>query len=109
MSTTILHRIAERTPTAPKEDSRVPASSLFDQTNGGERQQSSAVQNHLSEECFRSVWTHSLDGMRLSDSQGYIVDVNPAYCQLVGMPRERLVGELFTVTHDKAFSAEELS
>jgi PAS domain S-box-containing protein len=108
MSTTILRRIAERTPTAQKEDRREPAFSLFPSKASERDQQAGALQN-LPEECFRSVWTHSLDGMRLTDSRGRIVDVNPAYCQLVAMPREALIGQLFTQTHDKALRAEALS
>jgi PAS domain S-box-containing protein len=109
MSTTILRRIAERTPTAQKKDKREPAISAFDWSNGGKPHRPAGGSQNLSEECFRSVWTHSLDGMRLTDSRGRIVDVNPAYCRLVGMPREALLGQLFTETHDKPLRAEALS
>jgi PAS domain S-box-containing protein len=53
----------------------------------------------LSEERFRSVWENSLDGMRLTDRRGCIVAVNEAFCQLVRLPRERLVGQLFSVAY----------
>lgn len=54
----------------------------------------------LSEARFRSVWEHSIDGMRLMDEGGRIIAVNQAYCELVKMPRERLLGELFSVVYD---------
>ena len=49
-----------------------------------------------SEERFRAVWERSIDGMRLSDPEGRIMAVNQAFCDLVKLPRERLVGQLFT-------------
>jgi PAS domain S-box-containing protein len=52
-----------------------------------------------SEERFRSVWESSLDGMRLTDREGRILAVNGAYCQLLKLPREKLVGELFSVAY----------
>ena len=52
-----------------------------------------------SEEQLRSVWDNSVDGMRLTDSKGLIVDVNNAYCDLVKIPRERLIGKLFSVVY----------
>lgn len=51
----------------------------------------------ISEERFRAVWEHSIDGMRLTDAEGRIIAVNQAFCQLVKEPREKLVGQLFTV------------
>ena len=52
-----------------------------------------------SEEQLRAVWEHSIDGMRLTDHRGRIIAVNEAYCRLVKLPRERLLGELFSVTY----------
>ena len=52
-----------------------------------------------SEEQLRAVWEHSIDGMRLTDHHGRIIAVNEAYCRLVKLPRERLLGELFSVTY----------
>jgi PAS domain S-box-containing protein len=52
-----------------------------------------------SEQRFRSVWENSIDGMRLLDRAGRIIAVNDAYCRLVKMPRERLVGQLFSVVY----------
>jgi PAS domain S-box-containing protein len=53
----------------------------------------------VSSERFRSVWEKSIDGMRLTDREGRILAVNEAYCQLVKLPRERLEGQLFSVTY----------
>jgi PAS domain S-box-containing protein len=51
----------------------------------------------VSEERFRAIWEHSIDGMRLTDHQGIIIAVNEAFCQLVKLPREKLVGHTFAV------------
>ena len=54
-----------------------------------------------SEVRFRSVWEHSADGMRLTDHEGRIVEVNDAFCKLVKIPRENLVGQLFSVIYKR--------
>ena len=59
---------------------------------------------HESEMLFHSIWENSVDGMRLTDEEGKIVAVNDAFCQLVGMKREDLVGAPLTVIY--ADSAE---
>ncbi len=48
---------------------------------------------------FRSVWERSVDGMRLTDDLGRIIGVNDAYCRLVHMSREELVGHVFSKTY----------
>jgi PAS domain S-box-containing protein len=48
-----------------------------------------------SEATFRSVWEHSIDGMRLTDKAGRIIAVNAAFCRLVKLPREKPEGQLF--------------
>jgi PAS domain S-box-containing protein len=53
----------------------------------------------VSEEHFRSVWERSMDGMRLTDREGHIIAVNEAYCKLVKLPREKLLGQLFSITY----------
>ncbi len=52
-----------------------------------------------SEERFRAVWEQSNEGMRLTDREGQIVAVNEAYCRIVKLPREALVGKPFSVTY----------
>ena len=53
----------------------------------------------LSEERFRSVWDNSAEGMRLVDREGRIVAANEAYCRLVDIPHDKLVGGLFSVVY----------
>ena len=50
----------------------------------------------FSEVRFRSIWQKSFDGMRLTDEDGTIVAVNPAFCQIVGLPYDMLVGRPYT-------------
>ncbi|MCX6139210.1 MAG: PAS domain S-box protein [Ignavibacteriales bacterium] len=54
---------------------------------------------HASGERFRSVWYGSSDGMRLTNRDGFIVDVNAAYCTLVKMPREKLLGQTLSIVY----------
>ena len=53
----------------------------------------------VSEDRFRSVWEHSVDGMRLTDREGRILAVNEAFCRLIKLPREKLIGEVFSVVY----------
>jgi len=48
---------------------------------------------------FRLVWEESVDGMRLLDREGTILQVNAAFCQLVDLDEARLVGRPFAVAH----------
>jgi len=59
-----------------------------------------------SESRFRSIWENSLDGMRLLDENGIIVDVNPAYCKLVGMELNQLRGKPLNVIYEVQDSSE---
>jgi two-component system, cell cycle sensor histidine kinase and response regulator CckA len=58
---------------------------------------------------FRSVWDNSADGMRLTDRDGRILDVNDAYCKLVKVPREELLGQIFSIAHRTECPADDLS
>jgi PAS domain S-box-containing protein len=58
-----------------------------------------AIQRKADEERFRAMWEHSADGMRLTDEAGRIIMVNSAYCKIVKLPQERLVGEILWVTY----------
>lgn len=49
-----------------------------------------------SEVMFRKVWENSFDGMRLINKKGIMIKVNDAFCNMVGMPKEELEGQLFT-------------
>ncbi|MDP2884678.1 MAG: PAS domain S-box protein [Ignavibacteria bacterium] len=63
----------------------------------------------LSEERFRSVWDNSADGMRLTDRDGRIIDVNAAFCKLVRMPREELLGKVLSVSYQRQGPDDDLS
>ncbi len=54
-------------------------------------------------ELFRLVWEGSADGMRLTDADGLVKAVNPAYCRLIGRAAGELVGRPMTA----AFAAHE--
>jgi two-component system cell cycle sensor histidine kinase/response regulator CckA len=63
---------------------------------------------HESEMLFHSIWENSVDGMRLTDEEGKIVAVNDAFCQLVGMKREELVGAPLTVIYADSADPERI-
>jgi two-component system, sensor histidine kinase and response regulator len=52
-----------------------------------------------SEAQFRLLWENSRDGMRLSDADGRILLVNDAYCELVELTREELLGKPISVLY----------
>lgn len=51
---------------------------------------------------LRHVWENAVVGMRLTDAAGQLVLVNPAYCQLVGKPREALEGQCLSTVYQPA-------
>lgn len=53
------------------------------------------------EEMFRNVWENSVDGMRLVDEDARIKLVNQAFCKLVDMPYEKLVGQYYSVCYSE--------
>ncbi len=54
-----------------------------------------------SESQFRLIWKNSHDGMRLTDSNGVILEINDAYSSLVEMAPEELIGKPFSIVHYK--------
>ncbi len=52
-----------------------------------------------SEVHFRSVWESSGSGMRLTNDKGIFIDVNNAFCKMVGKKREELVGNPLSVIY----------
>lgn len=50
-----------------------------------------------SEERFRAVWEATSEAMALSDPDGVVIAVNPAYCALYGLSPEQVVGQSFAV------------
>jgi len=61
-----------------------------------------------SEMLFHSVWENSVDGMRLTDEKGNVIAVNDAFCKLVGMCREELEGNPFTVIYADSEQPEKI-
>ncbi len=59
------------------------------------------AERELAENRFLSVWKSSVDGMRLTDSQGNIVAANEAFCEMVGATFEELHNKPFTVCYTK--------
>lgn len=51
------------------------------------------------EEMFRNVWENSVDGMRLLDEDAKIKLVNRAYCELVKLPYEKLIGQDYYICY----------
>jgi two-component system, sensor histidine kinase and response regulator len=51
---------------------------------------------------LESVWTNTSEAMRITDSQGTINAVNDAYCRLVGLKAEDLIGKPFSVVYGGA-------
>ncbi|MDF3041567.1 MAG: signal transduction histidine kinase, partial [Thermomicrobiales bacterium] len=56
-----------------------------------------AAARRESEERFRAVWEATSEALALSDHDGVVLAVNPAYCALYGRPPEELVGRSFAV------------
>jgi PAS domain S-box-containing protein len=50
-----------------------------------------------SEERFRAVWEATSEAMALSDPDGTVIAVNPAYCALYGLVPEQVVGQSFAI------------
>src|ERR671910_2571168 len=50
-----------------------------------------------SEERFRAVWEATSEAMALSDPDGVVIAVNPAYCALYGLSPEQAVGQSFAI------------
>ena len=50
---------------------------------------------------FQYIWENANDGMRLTDQNGTITRVNRAYCELVRLKEEELVGKPMSVIYKK--------
>ncbi len=62
----------------------------------------------FSELRFRSIWQKSFEGMRLTDEHGTMLAVNPAFCQIAGLPQEELVGRPYTVIYAQTEDTSEM-
>jgi two-component system sensor histidine kinase UhpB len=51
---------------------------------------------------FSRLWDISVDGMRLIDRNGKILMVNDAYCRIVEMEKENLLGKPFSVVYHQS-------
>jgi PAS domain S-box-containing protein len=51
--------------------------------------------------CFKliDVWNKSVDGIRLTDSTGKIIAVNPAFCKLFDKPEAELINQPFHILY----------
>jgi PAS domain S-box-containing protein len=56
-----------------------------------ERKEAEAARRRA-ESTMRLVWEHAANGIRMTDAAGTVVAANPAYCRLVGLPREEVEG-----------------
>ncbi|MEJ2504840.1 MAG: PAS domain S-box protein, partial [Ignavibacteriaceae bacterium] len=54
------------------------------------------------ETLFSWLWELSVDGMRLLDSSGRIMMANDAYCKVVEMKKEDLIGKLFSEVYTES-------
>jgi PAS domain S-box-containing protein len=59
----------------------------------------SVKQEALSMQQFKQVWDYSLDGMRITDLKGIIIDVNNAFCKFVDLEKEELIGFAISKYH----------
>jgi PAS domain S-box-containing protein len=53
------------------------------------------------EEKFKNIWQSAQDGMRVTNEEGIITAVNPAFCDLVDMDRSELVGQPLSVIYSE--------
>ena len=51
---------------------------------------------------FSRLWDISVDGMRLIDKTGKILMVNDAYCRIVEMEKEELLGKPFSAVYHQS-------
>ena len=54
-----------------------------------------------SEFIFKKVWESSADGMRITDPEGITIDVNEAFCKMVGKDRSSLIGQPLQIIYKK--------
>ncbi|MDX2243245.1 MAG: PAS domain S-box protein [Leptolyngbyaceae cyanobacterium bins.302] len=79
--------------------------------SSNENQSTDPVDNSLSlqsltqstyDRSLQALFDSSLDAMLVADDDGYYLDVNPAACELLGLPKEQLLGKQI-----RDFSAQE--
>ncbi len=50
---------------------------------------------------FKEVWENSIDGMRITDKDGRILVINPAYAELMEIPKDKLEGKLISIAYSE--------
>jgi PAS domain S-box-containing protein len=68
------------------------------------REQTEIIRRELESESalerrYHLIWDISADGMCMCDSQGIIIQVNAAYCRMVGKKPVELIGHCFSIIH----------
>ncbi|MEO6457167.1 MAG: PAS domain S-box protein [Chloroflexia bacterium] len=69
--------------------------SVYFQELGNRNQDAETLQS--SQQRFRAVWQASADALALSDAEGTVLDVNPAYVELYGYTYDEVVGHNFAI------------
>jgi PAS domain S-box-containing protein len=67
-----------------------------------------AIQRKADAEKFRTLWEHSVDGMRLTDKDGTIVMVNSTFCAMMQLPQQKLIGQHFSSVYKSRSTENEL-
>lgn len=52
-----------------------------------------------SEKRFRALWENIDNGMRLTNSNGIVIEVNDAYCKMVNYSKDELIGRNFNIVY----------
>ena len=65
-------------------------------------------QPRFSNRAFQSLWENSIDGLTLTDEDGVFVNVNQAYCNIIGKTKEELIGRPFYVVWEGEERAQRL-
>jgi len=52
-----------------------------------------------SEKRFRALWENIDNGMRLTNSNGVVIEVNEAYCRMVNFSKDELIGRNFNIVY----------
>jgi PAS domain S-box-containing protein len=74
-----------------------------------DRAQREAAARSESEARSRAVWEATSEALALSDPDGVVLAVNPAYCELYGRDPHALVGESFAVIFPEAERADAMA
>ena len=65
--------------------------------------------NDISRQLASVVYDNSSEAMLVTDAQGVVISVNPAYCSMTGYAEEEVVGVKFPLFSDNFFSENELN